>query len=141
MINIDELIRRAIKSRDKHLDLYREMKTAFVKYEKDTKSNIDEVSQLNIINGLIKLRAKAIEVMDKEHPLVYKYGSEMLELDKFIPKRNIEEENLYINEIIDGYTTNDLSMSLMRDILNKVKSKYPLVEAKTVASILKSRLN
>ena len=62
-------------------------------------------------------------------------------LEQFIPKQPTEEEvAAYTQDVIDAMKANgeEISMKIMKNVLNKVQEKYSMVNGKIVSQVVKA---
>lgn len=141
MLNIDELIKTAIKSKDLvALNTYRSVKTAFMEYTtaKNAKP-LDDVAEISIIRKLISQRKDAADqyILGNRQDLSEKELAEADILSKLLPEEpNSEDIKKYAEEIIK-----DKQMSLMGRYIKAIKDKYPIADGKIVSDIVKSIIN
>lgn len=128
------------------IDLWRAIKTEFLRYEKEKAGNeVTNDIEIKIISKMLQQRKEEIEEYglagrtEKVAVLQREYNA----LSAMLPKEATEAEiEAAIGEFIslkgEGYA---LSMKDMKDAQTFVKSKYSLVNGGNVAKIFKNKLN
>lgn len=141
MINIDNLIKEAIKSKDKiALDAYRAVKTAFLEYTtaKNAKP-LDENAEISIIRKLVSQRKDAAEqyTTGNRLDLASKELSEIKYLKVLLPA---EVSSEFLRSYAEG-TITDKDKKLMGNYIKLIKDKFPTADGKVIADIVKEVLN
>ncbi len=155
MINIDELIKQAMKSKNKtELEAYKNIKVEIQKNQtaKGAKPLTDE-SQLQIISKYAKSLEDAIKQFSEAHrdDLVAEYTSEWEVVKKLLPEP-VNESQIY-SELCEWQIKmafeNDWKVDLDKPIIPKkemgtaikyLKSKFPTADGKMISEIVKSYL-
>lgn len=157
MINIDELIKQAMKSKNKtELEAYKNIKVEIQKNQtaKGAKPLTDE-SQLQIISKYAKSLEDAISQFSEAHrdDLVASYTSELEVVKKLLPEP-VNELQIYsaINEWenLNGYFPADSTIihrinsvafpipkKEMGNVIKYIKSKLPTANGKMISDIVK----
>lgn len=162
MINIDELIKQALKSQNKtELRAYRNLKAEFLKAEtaKNAKP-MDEARQVQIIKKYCDTLEKSILDFSEAHreDLVADYRDELEVLKKLLPEPVNESEicsELRIwagqNKLIEMYLTEKgvyqfdaievskpfIPKKEMGNAIKHLKSKFPQADGKMISDIVK----
>lgn len=144
MIQFDELIAKAMKSKNQPLlNTYRLMKTEFVNAEKNG-TVINEAAEIKILNKMVAQHKDSIAQYEAagRTELAFRESYELEVIKSFLPAEVSEEEiTKYANEVIaETKADHALSMKDMKPILEKVKAKYPTVEGKLVSTLLKAQI-
>ena len=155
MINIDELIKQAMKSKSKtELEAYKNIKVEIQKNQtaKGAKPLTDE-SQLQIISKYAKSLEDAIKQFSEAHrdDLVAEYTSEWEVVKKLLPEP-VNESQIY-SELCEWQIKmafeNDWKVDLDKPIIPKkemgtaikhLKSKFPTADGKMISEIVKEYL-
>lgn len=152
MINIDSLIKQAMKSKNKtELEVYKNIKVEIQKNQtaKGAKPLTDE-SQLQIINKYAKSLEDAIKQFSEAHrdDLVAEYTSEWEVVKKLLPEP-VNELQIYFELCewqIKMAFENDWKVDLDKPIIPKkemgtaikhLKSKFPTADGKIISDIVK----
>lgn len=157
MINIDELIKQAMKSKNKtELEAYKNIKVEIQKNQtaKGAKPLTDE-SQLQIISKYTKSLEDAISQFSEAHrdDLVASYTSELEVVKKLLPAP-VNESDIYselcdycydnsLIKVIDvveaGDTTwiPEIPKKEMGTVIKYLKSKFPTADGKMISDIVK----
>lgn len=151
MINIDELIKQAMKSKNKtELEAYKNIKVEIQKNQtaKGAKPLTDE-SQLQIISKYAKSLEDAILQFSEAHrdDLVASYTSELEVVKKLLPEP-VNESQIY-SELL-GWAKSNCEMGLSTKIIiskkemgtaiKYLKSKFPTADGKMISEIVKKYL-
>lgn len=161
MINIDELIKNAMKSRNKvELQAYQNLKAEIQKFKtaKNAKP-YDEASELAIISKYCKTLEDAILQFSEAHrdDLVASYTSELEVLKKLLPEPVNESQvcsfiesdeeffdKYWVSEIIDENDTTHMKIQIpkkdMGASIKHLKSKFPTADGKMISEIIKKYL-
>lgn len=128
------------------VDLWRAIKTEFLRYEKEKAGNkVTDDVEIKIISKMLQQRKEEIEEygvagrVEKVETLTREYKA----LSALLPKEASESDiEAAINEFLkskgEGYTA---SMKDMKDVQAFVKSKFSLVNGGIVAKIFKDKIN
>ena len=160
MINIDELIKESMKSRNQNkLRAYKNLKAEIQAFKtaKNAKP-YDEVAEISIIKKYCEKLEKSILSFSEAHreDLVSEYSDELEVLRKLLPKPvgereiysfigNDQEyfsqfEDEYLNEkgeIVKGI---QISKKEMGNAIKYLKSKFPQADGKLISGIIKGIL-
>lgn len=158
MINIDELIKQAMKSRNKtELQAYQNLKAEIQKFKtaKNAKP-YDEVAELTIISKYCKSLEDAIKQFSEAHrdDLVASYTAEWDVLKKLLPAPvTISEVMLVLwewagqNEFLEQVNENPNNFQVpkipkkeMGNAIKHLKSKFPTADGKMISEIVKKYL-
>ena len=151
MINIDELIKQALKSQNKtELRAYRNLKAEFLKAEtaKGAKP-MDEVRQIQVLQKYIKTLENSISDFSKAHreDLVAEYSSELEVLKKLLPEP-VNESQIY-SELCSwsdnhGFTIIEnehpilqIPKKEMGNAIKFLKISFPQADGKMISNIVK----
>lgn len=155
MINIDELIKQALKSQNKtELRAYRNLKAEFLKAEtaKNAKP-IDEARQVQIIKKYCDTLEKSISDFSEAHreDLVADYRDELEVLQKLLPEP-VNESQIY-SELKEWCLSNHFTQLFwtalgaethllitkkeMGNAIKYLKSKFPQTDGKVISDIVK----
>ena len=158
MIEIDNLIKNAIKSKNKgELRAYRNLKAEFLKAEtaKGAKP-INETRQIQVLQKYIKTLEKSILDFSeaRREDLVADYTSELEVLKKLLPEP-INESQMYsfieddeeyfekywITDFIDDGETTYMKIQIpkkeMGNAIKYLKSKFPQADGKLISNIVR----
>ena len=143
---LDSLISESMKNKNSdRLSTFRLIKSEFTKFEKDNK-NLTESDEMKILMKMAAQRedsivqytnANRIDLVNEE-----KAGLEIIR--EFIPKQPTDIELFEYTESVISDIINsgrEVSMKSMKEIMSKVKEKYPMANGKILSSALKSYLN
>ena len=159
MINIDELIKQALKSQNKtELRAYRNLKAEFLKAEtaKNAKP-MDDVRRIQVLQKYIKTLEKSISDFSEAHreDLVADYRDELEVLQKLLPEpvnesqicSFIEDDEEYFekfwvtkfyNDSDEGtYMKIEIPKKEMGNAIKYLKSKFPQADGKVISNIVK----
>lgn len=141
MIDINKLIAEAIKTKT-NPDLYRAIKTEFLKYEKSPGSpTLDDNAQVSIINKMIKQRQDSIDIYIKanRNELANKEQEELNLLKELLPAEASEDDiRIAVENWISGkesFTKKDMGMCI-----KDIKSMFINIDGKKLATIVQSYL-
>ena len=153
MINIDECIKQALKSKNKiELKVYRGLKSKILEFKtaKNAKLYTDE-EELKLISKECKIREDAILEFLKadRQDLVSEYRDELEVLQKLLPapisKSEIyselsywAEQNYYVNDEI-AYEI-EIPKKEMGNVIKYLKSKFPTADGKLISDVVKENL-
>lgn len=151
MINIDELIKQALKAQNKtELRAYRNLKAEFLKAEtaKNAKP-IDEVRQIQIIKKYCETLEKSILDFSeaRREDLVADYRDELEVLKKLLPEPVDESQICF--ELGEWAESHNFGFVLsidnpiripkkeMGNAIKHLKSKFPQADGKVISNIVK----
>lgn len=155
MINIDELIKQAMKSKNKtELEAYKNIKVEIQKNQtaKGAKPLTDE-SQLQIISKYAKSLEDAISQFSEAHrdDLVASYTVELEVVKKLLPEP-VNEQDIY-DELLEwhyqrtkfeepqiGIYNPKIPKKEMGTVIKYLKSKFPTADGKMISEIVKKYL-
>lgn len=158
MVNIDELIKQALKSQNKtELRAYRNLKAEFLKAEtaKNAKP-IDEAAEIGIIKKYCDKLSQSIEQFQKAHrqDLAFEYISEREVLRKLLPEP-VNESQIYSElynygltvgwskyvvpnpEIRAGNCIVQIPKKEMGNAIKHLKARFPQADGKMISEIVK----
>lgn len=155
MINIDELIKNAMKSRNKvELQAYQNLKAEIQKFKtaKNAKP-YDEAAELGIISKYAKSLEDAIKQFSeaRRDDLVAEYTSEWEVVKKLLPEPVNESQIEYELGVWCGYNdhfvikedkslANAIPKKEMGTVIKHLKSKFPTADGKMISEIVKKYL-
>lgn len=155
MINIDELIKQAMKSKNKtELEAYKNIKVEIQKNQtaKGAKPLTDE-SQLQIISKYAKSLEDAIKQFSeaRRDDLVAEYTNEWEVVKKLLPEPVNESQIEYELGVWCGYNdhfvikedkslANAIPKKEMGTVIKHLKSKFPTADGKMISEIVKKYL-
>lgn len=143
MINIDEIISDAAKSKSPSLGVFRLIKAEFLRWQKDNPGKeIDERQQVKILQKMYDQRVESAKMYSENgrEDLANNETWEAATINKFLPEPVPESEiENYTTEICDklrdgGY---NITMRDMKSILSQVQEKYPDANGKIVSKIVR----
>lgn len=155
MVNIDELIKNAMKSRNKiELQAYQNLKAEIQKFKtaKNAKP-YDEAAELSLISKYCKSLEDAIKQFSEAHrdDLVSEYTSELEVVKKLLPEP-VNESQIY-SELCEWQIKmafeNNWKVDLDKPIIPKkemgtaikyLKSKFPTADGKIISEIVKKHI-
>ena len=125
------------------LDALRMLKTALMKYKVDTMKDLDEQSELQILNMLVKQRRESADMFRKGNrtELAEKEEAELKIIESYLPAAPSEEElNRAVSEAIteSGATSAKDMGKVMKAAQAKLAGKR--VDGKVLSERVKSRL-
>jgi uncharacterized protein YqeY len=135
----------AMKAKDElRLSTLRMMKTALKKHEVDTMKPLDESSEMQILNMLIKQRREAADMFRKgdRQELAEKEEAELKMIETYLPAAPTEEElNRAVSEAIteSGATSAKDMGKVMKAAQAKLAGKR--VDGRSLSELVKSRLS
>lgn len=151
MINIDELIKQAMKSKNKtELEAYKNIKVEIQKNQtaKGAKPLTDE-SQLQIISKYAKSLEDAISQFSEAHrdDLVASYTVELEVVKKLLPEP-VNESQIYSELLNWAKSSGEQGLSTkiiihkkeMGTVIKYLKSKFPTADGKMISEIVKKYL-
>lgn len=155
MININELIKNALKSKNAtELRAYRNLKSEFqlAATAKGAKP-LDEARQIQILNKYLKTLEKSISDFSQAHrdDLVTEYMNESEVLKKLLPEPVTPSEIMLIlwewsgqkgflvqfNENPNNFSEPRIPKKEMGNVIKYLKSKFPQADGKMIADIVK----
>lgn len=151
MLNIDELIKNAIKSQNKEeLNAYKNLKAQIQKYKtsKNAKQYDDSI-ELTIISQYCKSLEDAVKQFSEagRYDLVASYTTELEVLKKFLPEPvSVEDiefilynwaEHFYTGEILEDRMGIFIPKKEMGNAIKHLKSKFPTADGKMISDIVK----
>ena len=158
MLNIDELIKTAMKSRNKvELQAYQNLKAEIQKFKtaKNAKP-YDEAAELSIISRYSKSLEDAIKQFSEAHrdDLVAEYTSELEVVKKLLPEPVnesdiydlFEDERLSKNYLYKFWENDGENLYIkipkkeMGIAIKYLKSKFPTADGKMISEIVKKYL-
>ena len=158
MLNIDELIKTAMKSRNKvELQAYQNLKAEIQKFKtaKNAKP-YDEAAELSIISRYSKSLEDAIKQFSEAHrdDLVAEYTSELEVVKKLLPEPVnesdiydlFEDERLSKNYLYKFWEDDGENLYIkipkkeMGTVIKYLKSKFPTADGKMISEIVKKYL-
>ena len=144
MINVNELITSAMKSRNKEeLEVYKLIKAEFVKAEKNG-VEMNDVEQAKILLKMCSQREDSITqyIIDNRQDLADQEKFELGVIKGIMPEQPTDEEiENYTRQAITAYkvtNSDQISMKDMKPLLSIVQSKYPSANGKIVSKVLQS---
>lgn len=147
MLNIDELIKNSMKlHRKDELEVYKLIKTEFVKAQKDG-VEMNDINQAKILLKMITQREDAFNqyIAGNRQDLADQEEFEMNIIKRHLPKQPTDEdiENETRKVITAWCATSDhpLSMRDMKSILTLVQETYPSANGKIVSKVVQSLVN
>lgn len=137
---LNNLIKEAMLAKDEtRLRVLRFIKTEFTKFETaEHSTELTEIEEQKILIKMAKQREDSIREYSKagRDDLMMAEADELSILVGFIPKQPSNEEiTLFIDDLMSKETDN------MGGYIKKIKAKFPIVDGKIIADIVKSRLN
>ena len=158
MIDIDELIKNAMKSRDKvALQAYKNLKTEIQKFKtaKNAKPYSD-AAELAVISKYCKTLEDAIKQFSEAHrdDLIASYTSELEVVKKLLPEpvnesqicSFISEDEFFDKYNYEGSSPNFSNYTIqipkkeMGTVIKYLKSKFPTADGKMISEIVKKYL-
>lgn len=155
MLNINELIKNALKSKNQvELRAYRNLKSEFqlVATAKGAKP-LDEARQIQILNKYLKTLEKSISDFSQAHrdDLVTEYKNESEVLKKLLPEPVTPSEIMLIlwewsdqkgflvqfNENPNNFSEPRIPKKEIGNAIKYLKSKFPQADGKMIADIVK----
>lgn len=150
MININELIKDAMKSRDQvKLGTYKLIKTRFQEAQhipgRNPEEDLTEAEQVKVLVKMADERAKSIEAYTEagRQDLVDREKEELEIIKPFLPREVSEEEvQAWLEEYLGSYTPvkGALGMADMKFLMSASKSQFPTFPGDKLSSIVRSRL-
>lgn len=158
MINIDELIKNAMKSKDFiALNAYKNIKVEFEKFIHGQKleRKLDEATSIRIISSYAKKLEDAIKQFSEAHRdyLVKEYSDELEVVKTLLPApvdasdiHSVVEKAGFTKLVDTGITTKDgpifdkvteIPKKEMGTVIKFVKSKLPTADGKMISEIVK----
>lgn len=144
MINIDELISGATKSKSPALPVYRLIKAEFLRWTKDNPDKqFDAAVEAKILKKMYDQRCESIEIYKKNgrDDLAESESLELSYITPFIPKEpSAEEVELYTIQVIETVFENNVSMKDMKKILSLVQEELPGASGKLVSQVVREHI-
>ena len=150
MININELIKDAMKNRDQvKLGTFKLIKTRFQEAQhKPGRNPMEDLTETEQVKVLIKMadeRLKSIEAYKEagRQDLVEKEQAELEILKPFLPKEVSEEEvSGWLGEYLKSYTPvkDSLGMADMKFLMSALKAQFPSFPGDKLSGIVRSKL-
>lgn len=159
MVNINELIKQALKSQNKtELRAYRNLKSEFLKAEtaKNAKP-IDEARQVQIIKKYCEILEKSILDFSQagREDLVAEYRDELAVVKKLLPEPVGPSEIMLglwewagqnnflvqFNENPNNFSQPKIPKKEMGNAIKHLKSKFPQADGKMISKIVKEYVN
>lgn len=142
MINIDDLISKATKSRNPSLGVYRLIKAEFLRWVKDNPGKkFDETTEQKILKKMCDQRKDSLTQYTNagRMDLAEIEAKELEILKPFLPKETSFEEieKLTLHIIAENFK-GQITMKDMKSILAMVQSVYPDASGKSVSQIVKA---
>lgn len=142
MLNIDNLISEATKSRSLALPVYRLMKAEFLRWQKDNPGNkFDGLIEAKILKKMYDQRIESMKIYEAagRKDLMENEAKEALFIGPYLPAEVPEEKiEKWTKHIIDSKFNGSVTMKDMKYILNLVQEKYPGTSGKIVSNVVKS---
>ena len=145
----DILIKNAMKAREKEkLNTYKLVKARLLEYktgDKDKNDNypvLDEKSEMQILNKMVKELQGDIEIRQKTHSHldeVEEFTHQMNYIKDLLPKMASEDE---VNSVIDKYISDNgnYSQKEMGKVIGFVRSSFKAVDGGMVAKLVKAKM-
>ena len=141
MINVDELISRATKSKSPTLPVYRLIKAEFLRWTKDNPSKkFDELTANKILKKMYDQRIESANVYKSagRNELAEAEFKEAEYIQPFLLKEPDDEEvELYTTQIIETVFEGKVSMRDMKKVLSLVQEEFPGASGKVVSTVVK----
>jgi uncharacterized protein len=141
MINVDELISGATKSKSPALPVYRLIKAEFLRWTKDNPSKkFDELTANKILKKMYDQRIESANVYKAagRNELAEAELKEAEYIQPFLLKEPDDEEvELYTAQVIETVFEGKVSMRDMKKILLLVQEEFPGASGKVVSTIVK----
>lgn len=146
MIDIDFLIKQArLQRNNKHLLYYQNIKSEFVKFEKEKGNILDEIAQIKILSKYCKKMEDAEKQYSQagREDLATECREELEVLKKLLPEPvNASEIQLYIKKGADymGWSNGDkieISKKEMGQVIKFLKEHFPSADGKMISEIVK----
>ena len=140
MINIDELIKEAMKSKNEvELQVYRLIKSEILKYKtaKNAKSYTAE-SEIEILKKMAKSHEESILMYSEagRMDLVSKEEDELKVIEKLLPAApSLSEIENFVKEYLKE-SNFQISKKEMGSTIKYIKSVFPMADGKTVSNII-----
>lgn len=142
MINIDEIISDAAKSKSPFLGVFRLIKAEFLKWQKDNPGKeIDERQQVKILQKMYDQRMESMKIYEQagRKELMENEAKEALIISTYLPAPIPDEEiEDYTKGVIEDHFAGKVTMRDMKPILAYVQEKYPDASGKIVSKVVKS---
>jgi len=134
----------AMKSQDTRLTVLRQIKTALVKYEKDSGKVLDEAAEQKILATLVKQHKDSIEMFVKglRQELADKESAELLVIESYMPK---EASHEHLDALIEKALkdTGAVAANQMGSVMKYVKTLLGDLRAdgKVLSEKIKAKLS
>lgn len=142
---IEGLLQNARKANDKvGVQVLSLIKTELTNREKEAGfKGWDDNSETKVLMKMAAQRKDSIEqyTAGGRPELAKAEQAELDYLEQFIPKQPTEEEvAAYTQDVIDAMKANgeEISMKIMKNVLNKVQEKYSMANGKIVSQVVKA---
>ena len=142
MMNIDELLSKALKEQDKvRINVLRAIKNEFLKYKtaKNAKP-LNDTTEIQILKKMVSQREESIEMFKagSRDDLVESETSELNILKEYLPAEVGRDE---ITAVLDEWMkTNTLEKKTMGLAIKYVKQTLPMADGKLTSDIVRERL-
>lgn len=152
MINVDELIKDAIKSKDEYrIKVYRALKANILKYKtsKDAKP-YDEDAELQLLKKMKSQYEESIAqfTFNNREDLADQESKELQIIEEHLPKETpLNEIEGYLIEFMmandlctkeDGIELFEIPKKQMGTIIKELKAKFPMNDGKDISNIVKN---
>lgn len=142
MINIDNLISEAVKTKSPALGIYRLIKAEFLRWQKDNPGKEFEANtEQKILKKMFDQRKESERIYREagREELADKEAFESSILYPFLPKEvSPEEIEKLTKSIIESDYSGKVTMKDMKSILSKVQVTYPGASGQIVSKVVKS---
>ena len=142
MINIDELLSKALKGQDKvRVNVLRAIKNEFLKYKtaKNAKP-LDDTAEIQILKKMVSQREESIEMfkVGSRDDLVESETAELNVLKEYLPPEVGRDE---IKAILEEWMkTNTLDKKTMGLAIKHIKQILPMADGKLTSDIVKEKI-
>ncbi len=146
MIDVDFLIKQArLQRNNKHLLYYQNIKSEFVKFEKEKGNILDEIAQIKILSKYCKKMEDAEKQYSQagREDLATECVEELEVLKKLLPKPvKASEIQYYIQDSADymGWNKGDkieISKKEMGAVIKFLKEHFPTADGKIISEVVK----
>jgi uncharacterized protein YqeY len=140
---LNDLIKEAMVNHDTtRLDVMRQIKTIFTNFEKEGKT-LTEADEEDLLFKLVSQHADSIKQYKQgnRQDLADKETAELDILNEYLPKQPTDEEIMeYVKQICADFTDENgtVSMKSMKDIMERVRAKYPRANGAVVSTVVKN---
>lgn len=140
---LNDLIKEAMVSHDTiRLDVMRQIKATFTNFEKEGKT-LTESDEESLLFKLVSQHGDSIKhyKQGNRQDLADKEIAELNILNEYLPKQPTDDEIMeytkqICSELADEKGT--VAMKCMKDIMGKVRAKYPRADGAVVSSVVKN---